>query len=399
MKAIVLALAAFATMLSLSAVARAYDFGLVRSTWEEGATERQGPSRARGVLVYFDGAVRPTAKGEPIIPLFVELAGAANWDILRISRASVFDCEPWDDDILAVVAERVALLREEGYQRIVVGGGWRGGRLALLAAALPGVDAAIGVAPQRPVSVRTPDVLPERLARAEAKRVAVFLLDRDPLDDREDVRTGPLRRALMQRGASFVIVDRSPDGTGAASMTSGRLARRYRDCLLRLAETEGLAAGPISCPLASGYAVGAEIGYRTPASIEPPPDGAEPSLVRYFGRWEGDDEWGAYFILEALSVDGDGLRFGIGWAESARYGPPEPPFVLRFRLEEDGSLSYVTDEGVRVLTARLESATELDVTFDVPRPDGTMGKRPFRLHKRAAAAASGESFKALRPAP
>jgi hypothetical protein len=383
-----------AVVLSAGAPSRAQNLSLIWSEWETSAVEKQGPELADGILLYFHRSSSSSgdAAKDPIPGIFVEMAKVANWDILRINRHPFVDGEVSDGDVLQVVADRVARARQQGYRKVVLGGGERGGWLALSAATLPGVDAAIGFAPGRAFG-RTQltlarDMLAGRLARIGATRIAVFFFEGDPLEQLEERRSIAMRRGLEQSSASFMIVDHPPGLHGQNAMWSGRLARRYRDCLLRLVGEIGLPPGEVPCSLSTGYAVGSDIGLPASAGQPRLPD-ANPALLPYLGRWEGDDEWGAYLILEAAAIGANSIAFRAGWAEMVGSGRPTTTGGYTFQLNEsDGAISYKPDGGPGILRARLLSTTELEVEFHIQDQNGQVTIRRLLLHKRTREAAT-----------
>ncbi|MBM3649891.1 MAG: hypothetical protein FJX11_19095 [Alphaproteobacteria bacterium] len=363
------------------------NLSLVWSEWETSAVRRQGPKEAEGVLMYFHGRSSRDLTKDPILTLFVEMANVANWDILRINRHPYVDCEDMDEDILQVVASVVEQARRDGYRKVVVGGGSGGGWLALRAAALPGVDAAIGLGPGtaygRSELSRTRDVLAGDLALAQAKRVAIFLFEGDLLEDLEERRAVAFRRALDNSASSYLIVDHPPDLRGHQAIGSGRLVRRYRDCLLQLIRDAELPAGETLCSRTTGYAAGDDIGF--PGSGRSPtlsPD-HNPALLPYRGRWQGDDDWGSYLILEAVAVESNMIEFAAGWSDAIGSGRPTRMGSLFFQLDEhDGSIIYRHNGGASGMSARLESATELEVTMRIPDQNGQIVMRRILLSRR-----------------
>lgn len=375
-------------VLSAGGSSGAQNLSLVWAEWETSAVPRQGPKDADGLLLYFHG--RDGTWGDPpnhpILPILEEMAKIANWDVLRINRHAFADTEQSDSDILQFVADRIAQAREDGYKKIVVGGGSGGGWLALLAAAVPGVDAAIGFAPGtaygRAELIRTRDILSERLARAKATRIAVFFFEGDLLENLEVRRSVAIRRGLAASGASFTIVDHPPDLYGHQAMVSGRLVRRYRDCLLRLVRDAEVPAGEIQCSLSTGYAAGSDIGFPvSAASVELSAD-ADAALLAYVGRWEGDDRWGGYLILDTTVVGQSDIVFAVGYSEGSRRSNTwtgSYPFQLN---KADGSILFVPDSGRGVVTARLRSAAELELEFRAPDQNGREMKRQTLLYRK-----------------
>jgi pimeloyl-ACP methyl ester carboxylesterase len=365
------------------------NLSLIWAEWETSAPPKQGPEHADGLLLYFHGR-GGTWGDQPktrILPILEEMAKVANWDVLRINRHAFADTERSDDDILQFVAERVARARQDGYKKIVVGGGSGGGWLALLAAAVPGVDAAIGFAPGtaygRSELIRTRDVLAERLARAKATRIAVFFFEGDLLENLEVRRSVAIRRGLVASGASFAIIDHPPDLYGHPAMVSGRLVRRYRDCLLRLVRDADLPAGEIQCSLSTGYAAGSDIGFpASVGSVELAPN-ADAMLLPYVGRWEGDDEWGAYLIFETTVVGQSDIVFKVGCSELGPRRHEAWTGSYSFRLNKaDGSIFFTPDTGRGVTIARLRSTAELELELLEPHLNGQEIRRRTLLYRR-----------------
>lgn len=378
-------------LLAAAGTSRAQNLSLVWSEWDTSAVQKQGPELADGILLYFHRWSSGDATKEPIPGIFVEMAKVANWDILRINRHPFVDGEQSDGDVLQVVADRIARARQQGYRKVILGGGERGGWLALSAAALPGVDAAIGLAPGRAFGrtqlMLARDILANRLAHVGATRIAVFFFEGDRVEQLEERRSVAIRRELEQSSASFMIVDHPPGLHGPNAMWMGRLARRYRDCLLRLIGEVGLPAGEVRCSPSTGYAAGADIGFPVSGS-SPGLTDANPAFLPYLGRWEGDDEWGSYLILEAASIDANSIEFRAGWAEMV--GSDRPPSTGRYIFHlngSDGSIVYKPDGGPGNLMARLLGTTELEVTLQWPDQNGQVTTRRFLLHKQPKAAA------------
>jgi len=112
---------------------------------------QHGPASARGVVVWSHGraatigGTRPDSRRSSTHG-WVSLLNDAGWDVYR------FDRDPDDDEVetsTAQLIEALPLLRQAGYQRIVLAGQSRGGWHSLLAAGrAPGlIHAVIAVAP------------------------------------------------------------------------------------------------------------------------------------------------------------------------------------------------------------------------------------------------------------
>ena len=372
--------------LSSTHALRAHDF--IWSQWETTAVRQKGSEAAEGLLVYLHGDGSDAADGLPIVPFFVEVARAANWDILRINRLPFVDTDTADAGILAVVEAKVEEARRAGYRRVVLGGHSRGAWFALSGASLANVDGVVGLAPASSLygnesPDRTAAILAARLSQARAPRIAAFFFDGDPSEDTLERRAHMVQRALEPSGSSFLIVDRPPDLSGHGAAGYGRFTRRYRDCVVEFLRVPALPMGAAACTSTkNGYAHGADIGF--PAALPPVRhlQGADGSLDAYIGRWQGDDRAGGYVIMQAIEVGPDHVLFQFG--QSPYVGSPGRASVREFSFRKDKAsdgLKY-TDDGNRIaVTARLLPAglLQLELRAAVPRPGQT--SRQFVLKK------------------
>jgi hypothetical protein len=374
--------------LSIASTADARSQPLVWSEWEASAVEKRGPERAQAVLVYFHGRAPWDVTKNPIMGIFIEMARVAEWDVLRINRNFLFDWERYDDGILRFVADRVADLRRDGYKKVIVGGGSGGGWLSLLASALPGIDAALAFAPGttsgRKELLRTGRKLGRILAGAKAPRIAVFFFEGDFLEEEVEIRRSYMIRGGLEKTAStFMIVDHPPDLYGHQAMGTGRIVRRYRDCLLRLVRDADLPSGEIECVRSTGFAVGSEIGFPPSTGSVRLLSDANPALLPYGGRWEGDDEEGAYFILEAVQIGSNDVDFRMGYSDVV--GGDVAPWIeiYPFQLNRsDGSVSFKSPDGSVIFTLRLLAATELEMTMVNFPKTGESTTYDIRLRRR-----------------
>jgi pimeloyl-ACP methyl ester carboxylesterase len=388
-------LVALAGLLLTESAGRAQDFGFVWSEWETSAVERRGPEQAEGLLLYFHGFGGQHAYLDPIPSIFTEMAKVAAWDVMRINRLPIADSEAQDDSILGLVAKRIAEARRNGYKKIIVAGYSRGGWLALLAATLPDVDAAIGLAPgtgsHEPAErERTRDVLAQKLAGARAKRIATFFFADDPREELCERRAVALRRGLQNSGSTFVVVDRPPDLQGHGAGGTGRFVRRYRECLLQLVQGANQPAGEVQCSRSSGYATGSDIGLPASAPVLKVPAGANQAFAPYLGRWEGDDEYGAYLIMESVRVGPTHVIFRTGFSPPPGQSAAADPGLGDYPFELDeafGRIVYKLPSGLDGARARLKSATELEYEAVLRNYGAGKGIHRILLHKRAEAPA------------
>jgi pimeloyl-ACP methyl ester carboxylesterase len=353
----------------------------------------RGPQSAAGLLLYFHGnAGREDATKDPLPLIFTEMAKAATWDVVKINRRPPVDVESEDDHVLQVVAERIALARQDGYKRIIVGGASRGGWLALLAATLPGVDVAVGLAPgttsyEPEVIRRTLGVLAQKLAAARAKRIAAFFFEGDPLEDLDERRAAVLRQALQGKGPAFMLVDRPADLAGHAGGATGRFVRRYRDCLLRFIQNDGEPPGEVQCSTSSGYAIGSEIRFpASDSSFRTMPADGDPAFAPFWGRWEGDDEHGDYLIMEAGAASPKRIDFEMGFSDGPekpirRRGTADVPFEYDRACK---CLYYELPARDGLIVIRVRSATELEYEYqsgELKQPAASISH--IVLHKRS----------------
>jgi pimeloyl-ACP methyl ester carboxylesterase len=364
----------------------AQDF--VWTEWETKAVEHRGPALSGGLLIYLHGAGPADAAKLPILTIFTEMAKEAKWDILRVNRLAYIDVASQDDQLLQFVALHVARARHEGYRKIIVAGGSRGGWLALSAAALADVDAVIGLAPgtwglPEDLLKRQAGLPVQILAEAKVKRIAAFFFEGDPLEDSMD-RAAALRRSLQGAAqSSFMVVDRPPDLYGHSAAGLGRFTRRYRDCLLQFVQSNDPPAGEVQCARSGGYAAGSDIGFTAVGHETELPPNTNPAFGPYAGRWEGDDEAGAYFIMESVQAGPKDIAFRSGYSPQPAT-TTQKPWVdeFPFRLDEDGGeLFYKFPTGPNILIAKLKSETELEFEAHLQK-NGVSGIRKFLLHKR-----------------
>lgn len=356
------------------------------SEWETSAVQKHGPQQANGLLIYFH-ARSPDA---PVAVLFTEMAKVARWDIQRINRFPAADEESLDDRILEVLAGHVARARQDGYKRIIVGGVSRGGWLALLSATVAGVDAAIGLAPgtttlERSELERTRDVLVQKLAGAKAKRIAAFFFAGDPREEVEERRAVAIRRSLQGTQSAYMVVDRPADLYGHAAAGQGRLVRRYRDCLLQFVQNDDGPPGEVQCSGSAGYAVGTEIGF--PVSVRPLklPSDASPALASIWGRWEGDDQYGTYIILESDFARRMEIHFNVGYSPYAGAQGAKPwTSSIYFKLDEAAGILRDMFPADPDLYAILRPVSETELYFEYIANNGleTAPYREIRLRKR-----------------
>jgi pimeloyl-ACP methyl ester carboxylesterase len=337
----------------------------VWSEWETSAIAKGGPKVSEGLLIYLHGRGAPDVDKLPVLEIFVAMAKLANWDILKINRMPYVDVKSEDDHLLSFVALEVARARQDGYRRVVVAGGSRGGWLALLSATLDGVDGVIGLAPgtiglEEASLEWQRDELVRRLSQAKASRVAMFLFEGDP---REKVPRGnATRQALQGTQAAFIVVDRPPDLEGHSAGASGRFTRRYRDCLLQFMRADDVRPGEVQCPTDRGYAVGSDIGLPAGNPSVKASTSANEAFAPYVGRWQGDDIFGAYMIMEVTEIQAEQVVVLVGQSPEPGNRRSKPWFrELTFKFDETGERLRCNPWPSQLVFLSLRSPTELDV--------------------------------------
>lgn len=319
------------------------------------------------------------------------MARVAQWDILRINRRVPADHEGNDAAILDFVLDRIHHVRREGYGNVIVGGISRGGWLALLAAALPGVNTVIALAPgttglDSAEQEQTGNILGYRLAATRAKRIAALFFEGDPRSGMARHAATAVRSALERVGSSFMVVDQPPDLHGRSAASGGRFARRYCDCLLQFAHSSDDRAGEFQCSSSEGYASGSEIGFppSDPALTELPAN-ADPAYGPFWGRWEGDDENGTYLILETVGIRFEGIVLRIGLSSGPeRRDPLVGVWDLPFQLDGSRRRIYHKFPGRHdMLTVKVISESELEYQGQ-RAAERRFRKFGMRLHKRTS---------------
>lgn len=335
--------------------------------WDQTLGERHGPKQAAGLLIYLHGRGTAEAFKEPLPPIFASIARQSRWDVLRLNRPIEADLNTDDQRILKRLEERVAEARLEGYEKVFVAGVSRGGWLALSAVGLPGIDGIVGIVPGTTGLVphalmRQRDVLAEKLRGARVPRVAIFLFEGDPREEVPDGRGPAFRAALQAAGTSYMVVDRPPGAIGHSAVASGRFARRYRDCLSDFI-TSGtpVSRGQTDCSGSFGYAVGADIGFPTLDPAIRVPLFADKAYAPYVGRWEGEDETGAYTIMQATEIGHQHISILIGHSPSP-YAQAARPWLREFRfvLDQSGGIELRYPNGSTRLSASLIDAEHLE---------------------------------------
>ena len=379
-------------MLLADSACRAQDSPGVWAAWAASPFEILGPEEAHGVLLYLHAE---GFEDQPVALIFAEMAKVAKLDVLRINRRTIVDTEANDPALVQFISSQIDRVRRNGYGRVVVGGISRGGWLALCAARLPTLDAAIGLAPEAAGSgpreqERTGHALARQLVDAKTRRIAAVFAAEALDEDVARSGTAGVRQALASSGSRFMVVDRPPDLHGRPAMSSGRFARRYRDCLLEFVQAVDGRGGEVPCSQSTGYAVGAEIGFPVvDPALQKMPINGDPAFKPFWGRWEGDDEDGTYMILETVDVRVESIFLRIGISDGPGRRNPFPRVSADIPFQLDGSrtrIYYKLFEGhPDMFVVKLKSESELEF-MGQSSVRGRFRKLSIRLHKRTIVA-------------
>lgn len=200
----------------------------------------RGPAAAAGVYLWAHGLGGSDSRGLQPQP-HVRAFNNAGFDVVRFDRDPNAD----RDRVRAAewMADGLALLRSQGYRRVIVGGQSRGAWNALMMLARPGLaDAVIAVSPAAHGSGSSTNLNAQyddlRALVAEARPAPVRVAF---VQFKDDLFAGDLagRRALIERlrplVAGLLILDQPPGFDGHGAGNKAAFAEQYGQCLLRFA--------------------------------------------------------------------------------------------------------------------------------------------------------------------
>ncbi|MDO9712170.1 alpha/beta hydrolase [Paracraurococcus lichenis] len=211
----------------------------------------RGPEAARGVLVWGHGYGGPDRDlRNTATPPFVSLLNDNGWDVLR------FDRHPGDDGVYAslpMLTGGLALLRQAGYRRILLGGQSRGGWQAIMAASeRPDlVEAVIATAPAAHGEWTRGNNLGAAMddfrrllagLPAGGPRLAVVVFDGDDFDPDPERRAAMLEAKAAERSAPTLALWPEPPLRGHGGAKELRFTLSYAGCLLSLVQAPEAAA-------------------------------------------------------------------------------------------------------------------------------------------------------------
>lgn len=324
-----------------------------------------GPEVAAGALIYlhgsrpggppaamdFDGARRPPEAPVGPVPVgFADFGRQMKLDTFVVVRSPAYDLSRHNDLIAIFVTEQIERLAKQGYRSIYLAGSSRGGWLAAeTATRSPHLAGLLIAAPgdahlTEPSLIAQRDSFAELLSQTKAKRVFVAFFEDDP---REAIPRGPAARAALEKaGVPSFVLDRPPGVLGHSAIGSGRFVRRYRECLVEFFTSASPSKSGFDCAPGGPYASGADIRFPPYRPSMQVPSFAPESLARFVGRWEGDNEGGAYMIFVSTEMGERSITLLTGYSPYPQASVPTWVRELRFTIEKDG-VSIRFDAGSR----------------------------------------------------
>lgn len=271
---------------------------------------RERPSsigNARGVVLFMDGRGEIASETQPALPLYLRiLSERYQWHVATIVRPHEMDRNEDDEAILGYLHKEITDLKSAGYAKIVLAGQSRGAWLAIKSGQRNAlVHAAIATAPSTH-GVSSNDLLKqnrELLELVQSRpngRLLLFLFRSDPREGGELPRGEQLRALAKEKGLSVLLVDRPSELDGHGASTSGRFARRFSECINAYLLLPSPRFEEGCSP--TGYAVGGDIPWPSNVGVWRGQTRAAERFAGFIGRWAGDDEVGAYRILQTTDV-------------------------------------------------------------------------------------------------
>lgn len=322
------------------------------------------------VVLYLHGRSGNSMEDTPVPLVISLLASRLGAGLARIIRPPAFDNVSHDPEIMAFIRGQARGLRSAGVRHILLAGASRGGWLAIKGGhEIPEIDEVLAIAPATS-GLTSPELeaqaaaINRMLSSMQARRVALFFFKSDP---REAVmrKRGDSGRAVLRNSPTSFLIEDQPEGlAGHGAVAMGRFSRRYLDCLVRFFGANALPKGEQHCDRSLGYAVAAEIKF--PNTIPAIPKDMTAAAVRQFtGRWEGDDEYGRYWILVSTEFFEEGVTFLVGHSPAPN-NTSVKPWVAELKFSpsksDPGTLEHDSDRMKATITLKLVSGGNLEVT-------------------------------------
>ena len=337
--------------------------------WDSGWERTDGKS-GDAVIIYLHGRSGNSMDAAPV-PLVIKLlATRLGAGLARMIRPPEFDNVSNDPEIVNFIRDQARELRSAGVRHVLLAGASRGGWLAIKGGhEVPEVDEVLAIAPATS-GLTSPELeaqataINSMLSSMQARRIALFFFKSDPREAVMRKRGESGREALQGSQASFLIEDQPEGFVGHGAVAMGRFSRSYLDCLARFFGANTLPKGEQHCDRSSGYAVASEIMF--PDTVPAPPrDMTAPALRQFTGRWEGDDEYGRYWVLVSSEFFEEAVTFLVGhspapgnmsvkpWVGELKFAPSK---------SDPGILEHVSDRMKATISLKLVSGGGLEVS-------------------------------------
>ena len=88
-------------------------------------------------------------------------------------------------------------------------------------------------------------------------------------------------------------------------------------------------------------ATGSDIGLPASPSVLKVPSGANQAFAPFLGRWEGDDEYGAYLIMESVQVGPTHVIFRTGFSPPPGQSSAADPRLGDYGFELDEAFGRI----------------------------------------------------------
>jgi pimeloyl-ACP methyl ester carboxylesterase len=279
-----------------------------------------GPAKAKGAIVWSHGRSVTSEDSLSPTPSYMAVLRQAGWDTFRFNRLRDGDTLP---DSARVLVDDVAMLKGQGYQKVVLAGQSFGAFLSLMAAdASDNVHAVIATAPAAFGSFQdfyeswqaNATRLYPLLETVRSARIMLFFFHGDDFDP--GGRGERAKAILAEHNIDNLVVDQPPLLTGHWASTTGLFVRRFGECMRNFIEAESSAS--VACNSSWGESPSQQIAFPaqfhstvTPvavASQRPAPSGA------FAGKWYGTYANGreVIFAIESIKVDEVTAIYAVG---------------------------------------------------------------------------------------
>ena len=271
--------------------------GAAQAYWQVAAYKDRpvvGPEDAEGVLLWSHGVAGRNVQWRHPPPRFVKRFAGAAWDVIKVNRNNLHE-NAWNvsgPKHVADLQERARKARQDGYERVILGGESYGAAISIEAAAMPGIaDGVIAIAPGHGSDAcgkgsgharradRLPGLLNRALERNKAPRTVLMVADGDECVGFNRPHAS-YRKTLNAGRSSYVFLDDTMPVRGHGAGNTRQFNAWYGRCILNfLDDLDAPAPGETLCRTPSPVPA-----YLLPSGYRPPADGGPGSFL---GAWSG----------------------------------------------------------------------------------------------------------------